>query len=397
VLSALVILATGIATVSTPISDARAADPAVQNVYVYGDAAFYGSTGALALAQPIVGIAATRTGHGYWMVASDGGVFSFGDARFFGSTGALRLNKPIVGMAATPSGHGYWMVASDGGVFSFGDARFFGSTGALRLNKPIVGMAATPSGHGYWMVASDGGIFSFGDARFFGSTGALRLNEPIVGMAATPSGGGYWFVASDGGLFSFGDAGYHGSTAAAHDAAPVVGMAATPTGAGYWIAGSDASVTGFGDAVGAHPSSPRPMPPSQSAIGLASDPIDRGYWLASAPATDPKIEAAIAWFEARVGQHAYTGQCEFAVELAFGLQQGYPTARADWLAQPVKHLDWQNAPRGALVFYSTSADGHVAISLGDGRVASTSVNSAIGIVPTGYFQNPLGWAVSPFL
>ena len=37
---------------------------------------------------------------------------------------------------------GYWLVASDGGVFGFGDAAFSGSTGNLALNKPIVGMAA---------------------------------------------------------------------------------------------------------------------------------------------------------------------------------------------------------------------------------------------------------------
>ena len=35
---------------------------------------------------------------------------------------------------------GYWLVASDGGVFSFGDAGFYGSTGNIVLNKPIVGM-----------------------------------------------------------------------------------------------------------------------------------------------------------------------------------------------------------------------------------------------------------------
>ena len=33
-------------------------------------------------------------------------------------------------MAATPSGHGYWLVASDGGIFSFGDAHFYGCTAA---------------------------------------------------------------------------------------------------------------------------------------------------------------------------------------------------------------------------------------------------------------------------
>ena len=172
---------------------------------------------------------------GYWLVASDGGVFSFGGAAFHGSTGALHLNEPIVGMAATPDHGGYWLVASDGGVFAFGDARFHGSTGSLRLNQPIVGMAATADGGGYWLVASDGGVFSFGDARFHGSTGSLRLNRPIVGTAATSDGGGYWLVASDGGVFSFGDARFHGSTGAIRLNRPIVGMAADPTGGGYWL------------------------------------------------------------------------------------------------------------------------------------------------------------------
>ena len=114
----------------------------------------------------------------------------------------MHLNQPIVGIASTPSGKGYWLVASDGGIFTFGDATFYGSTGGLHLNKPIVGMASTPSGKGYWLVASDGGIFNYGDAAFEGSAGATPLNKPIVGMASTPSGDGYWLVASDGGIFS---------------------------------------------------------------------------------------------------------------------------------------------------------------------------------------------------
>ena len=78
---------------------------------------------------------------------------------------------------------GYWLVASDGGVFSFGDASFYGSTGAMTLNKPIVAAMATPDGKGYWLVASDGGVFSFGDASYYGSTGGMTLNKPIVGVA----------------------------------------------------------------------------------------------------------------------------------------------------------------------------------------------------------------------
>jgi adhesin/invasin len=94
---------------------------------------------------------------------------SFTPAVATAPAGASGLNKPIVQMAATPDGKGYWLVASDGGIFSYGDASFYGSTGALVLNKPIVGMASTPDGEGYWLVASDGGIFSYGDAAFYGS------------------------------------------------------------------------------------------------------------------------------------------------------------------------------------------------------------------------------------
>ena len=72
---------------------------------------------------------------GYLLSASQlGGI----GGELFSAT--LRPNSPIVGMADTPDGRGYWLVASDGGVFCFGDAGFHGSTGAVRLNRPIVGM-----------------------------------------------------------------------------------------------------------------------------------------------------------------------------------------------------------------------------------------------------------------
>jgi Peptidase A4 family/Putative Ig domain len=192
--------------------------------------------------------AATSASQGYWLVASDGGIFTFGDAGYFGSAGGMQLNRPIVGMAATPDGQGYWLVASDGGIFTFGDAGYFGSTGAVHLNEPIVGMAATPDGKGYWLVASDGGIFSFGDALYYGSTGAVHLNEPIVGMAATPDGKGYWLVASDGGIFTFGDAGYFGSAAASDDHGNIVGLASASNGQGYWVADGSGDIDLFGAA-----------------------------------------------------------------------------------------------------------------------------------------------------
>jgi hypothetical protein len=132
-------------------------------------------------------MAATPDGRGYWLVASDGGVFAVGDAGFYGSLGATHLNRPIVGMAATPDGRGYWLVASDGGVFAVGDAGFHGSEGGSTIPHTIVGIEATPDGRGYWMDGVNGAIFAFGDAPPFSSTNGETLSQPIVGMASMNS------------------------------------------------------------------------------------------------------------------------------------------------------------------------------------------------------------------
>jgi SpoIID/LytB domain protein len=218
-------------------------------IFSFGNAQYHGSMGGRRLNEPIVGMAATSDHKGYWLVASDGGIFSFGDAKFHGSMGARRLNAPIVAMASTPDGGGYWLVASDGGIFSFGDAKFHGSMGARHLNKPVVGMAVTPDGGGYWLVASDGGIFSFGNAKFYGSTGNLKLNKPIEAMARDTAGTGYWLVAQDGGIVSVGTAEYQGSLPGlgiVDDTADA--MLPTSTGDGYLIVCADGKAYGVGDA-----------------------------------------------------------------------------------------------------------------------------------------------------
>ncbi len=196
---------------------------------------------------PIVGIRATPTGTGAWLVGADGGVFTSGNATFHGSLGNVHLNAPIVAMASTPDGGGYWLVGADGGVFSFGDAKFDGSLGNVHLNAPIVAMASTPDGGGYWLVGADGGVFSFGDAKFDGSLGNVLLKAPIVAMAAGPHGG-YWLVGSDGGIFTFGGVPFEGSLGAVHLDAPISAMAPTSTGTGYWLLGADGGVFTFGNA-----------------------------------------------------------------------------------------------------------------------------------------------------
>ena len=230
-----------------------------------------------------VGMARTATGRGYWIVASDGGVFSFGDAAFYGSMGGQPLNKPIVGMAARPQGNGYWLVASDGGIFCFGAAGFYGSMGGQPLNQPIVGMAVTQSGNGYWLMGKDGGIFCFGDAPFYGSQGGSGLTDFVAITPAYHGDGsnGYWLVRSTGSIYSYNTSYFGGGEAGSGivgfcnytDSGYVqvrnngniygynnvcyngganeltfVGIARGPSNCGYWIVKNDGAVFSFGDA-----------------------------------------------------------------------------------------------------------------------------------------------------
>ena len=125
----------------------------------------------------------TKDDGGYWLDASDGGVFSFGDTQFYGSIPGLglhpagsglpnSLNAPIVGMVPSIDDGGYFMVASDGGVFAFGDAHFAGSCpGIGGCSGAAVAVMPDASGNGYWLVTQTGNVYTFGDAPYYGAPG----------------------------------------------------------------------------------------------------------------------------------------------------------------------------------------------------------------------------------
>ena len=49
------------------------------------------------------------------------------------------MNQPIVGMIGTRDGGGYWLIASDGGIFNYGDALFSGSAAPLGISNAVGG------------------------------------------------------------------------------------------------------------------------------------------------------------------------------------------------------------------------------------------------------------------
>jgi hypothetical protein len=306
-------------------------------IYAFGSASFHGSTEGQHLNSPIVGMAPTHSGKGYWLVAADGGVFSY-NAPYFGSLGAMHLNQPIIGMAPTPTGKGYWLVAKDGGVFTFGDAHFYGSTGEMHLNAPVTQLIPSAGGHGYWLMATDGGVFTFGSAKFYGSMGATHLNAPVVGMTASQTGHGYLLVASDGGVFTFGDAHFHGSTGSQHVSSPVVGLAGDTTGGGYWLATQNGNVFNFGDAKD-EGNAVHSLPVSRQVVQITSVPGTTGYRLlalqkplilapplgvgssgAAVAAVQNRLLSLGFWLPAANGSYDYsTQEAVFAFQKYYGL------------------------------------------------------------------------------
>ena len=172
--------------------------------------------------QPIVGMAATPDGRGYWLVAADGGVFTFGDAQFYGS-GARCPTRTSSAWRRLPTGRAIgrprrtepcWPSATPASsamrtlalAAPSSASRPIPSPGATGWSPPTAACSistrrswappvASPcadrwwasrpptTASGYWLVAADGGIFSYGDAPFSGSEGGTRLNKPMVGIA----------------------------------------------------------------------------------------------------------------------------------------------------------------------------------------------------------------------
>ncbi len=227
-------------------------------IFTFGSAHFYGSTGSLRLQRPVVGITPTKDRAGYWLVASDGGVFAFGDAGFFGSIPGIgispagsagpgpNLAAPIVGIVPSERGGGYFMVASDGGVFAFGDARFAGSCpGIGGCAGSAVAVMPDATGNGYWLVTSTGNVYAFGDAPFDGEPGPRAA--PVTSAVATPDGRGYWVLFADGVVDAYGDAANEGEPGGAAGS-PTTAIFSTSDGRGYWVTTTAGAVFAFGDA-----------------------------------------------------------------------------------------------------------------------------------------------------
>jgi hypothetical protein len=91
-------------------------------VFNFGDAKFEGSLVNQHLADPVVGLAPDPISDGYWLLTQRGQVYNFGlQTPDLGSLPVAFRDQPAVGLVATASGFGYWIVQAGSRVVGEGD------------------------------------------------------------------------------------------------------------------------------------------------------------------------------------------------------------------------------------------------------------------------------------
>jgi SGNH domain (fused to AT3 domains) len=216
-----------VAASNLPPATAAWAVTAKGKVVGYAGAASFGDvTGLLADGESAVGIVATASGRGYWIVTDQSRVHRFGDATALGDLAGS--GETVVAMAGTPNRTGYWLLTASGRIVPFGSAGAHGDLQGRLPAEPLVALAAHPGGQGYWVLDAAGNVHPFGAAPQLGSAAnqdllrvtswqypggvdyevvpAWQMPTTAVTLLPTTSGNGYWVWLANGAVCHFGDA-----------------------------------------------------------------------------------------------------------------------------------------------------------------------------------------------
>lgn len=115
---------------------------------------------------------------------------------------------------------------------------------------------------------------------------------------------------------------------------------------------------------------------------------------------DPRIEAAIRWAMKRRGRHTWDHYCLRFVSDSYARGarasvRRYETARQAARALRASAHRSANAPRGAWVFYDSTPNGHVGISLGDGTMINDYGGAGVKVMRIKSGGHYVGWAPPP--
>lgn len=260
----------GTATVSLSVQSAPVPPQQIVTVTSRGLATLLGTAYATPSVDPIpasaaVGVSASPTGKGSWVLTSAGRVIPIGGVRVYGEIPRSRARNGAVGIASNATGTGYWVVTKFGHVYGFGAARAKGSLVGLTRRDEVVGITRS-QGNGYYLIQATGRVTGFGSAVSLGSVHARRQHVRIAGIVSMVAGKGYWVVTTSGRIYSFGDAKtYHLSGPPPTGA--VVGIATATTGIGFYLLESSGAVLSYGAALQL---APEPVASEGVAVGISA-------------------------------------------------------------------------------------------------------------------------------
>jgi hypothetical protein len=151
--------------------------------------------------------------------------------------------------------------------------------------------------------------------------------------------------------------------------------------------------------LGAGPAAAAPAPTAAAAPAAAS--------CANSFGNPNTCAQAVTWAKNHIStadNPNYYGLCDHVMGLAYGFPaSGSTTAYAHWQAIPAadKHAGATTVPAGGLAFFKggSSGAGHVMISVGGGKFASTDIGGAgtftyttIATIKSSWGETYLGWA-----
>lgn len=235
-------------------------------VFAFGDCQEYEQNEGGPHDVVAVGIRATATGRGYYVLLGNGRVQSYGDAVWYGSGSSI----DYIDMAITNTGAGYYLVQRDGTVEAFGDATHYGNMPVL---SPLgsgdggysdieaytaVSIDTHPTLDGYWVVNGNGHVRAFGSVSSHGQVNnrsGLEEQEWVTALRANATGNGYWMIGGSGKVYAFGGTSHLGQFEAEEEFRPIeeafrlqtYGFTANPSGEGYALQHANGEISFYGN------------------------------------------------------------------------------------------------------------------------------------------------------
>lgn len=230
-----------------------------------------------AWAEGASALAVVRGGSGAYVATSFGRVFALGTARWSGSPRAASghfVSSPVVSIAATTNGRGYYVLSADGTIHGY-SAPSYGSAALGAGSADAVAVVARAANPGYFVATSAGSVYGFGP----GERGRLvfsarNLPARVVGIAVDPSTGGFWLALQDGAVLGHG-APVLGAATCRLGGSPISGIAAQGS-AGYALVSTTGRWYGFSGTSGAGGAGPL----RRAAPGEASNGSCNSTWQA---------------------------------------------------------------------------------------------------------------------